>query len=70
MGDVAVAKEHALTVSKEATEKLSSDDPKLVFRFKGMPMAVAYTISASAQACHGFVNVIRVLDNGRGTLLP
>ncbi|MHA6885010.1 hypothetical protein [Ralstonia pseudosolanacearum] len=48
----------------------SGDDSKLIFKSRGMPAIVAYSISSSPQNCQGFERVGRVFDSGRGVLLP
>lgn len=54
----------------KAASVIDPDSAKLVFKTRGMPMIVYFSMSTAAQACQGFEQVGNVFDSGRGTLLP
>ncbi|QVX42050.1 hypothetical protein J4H89_24925 (plasmid) [Ralstonia solanacearum] len=65
-----IKKGRANDAASKTINTVSSDDPKIVFKSRGMPAIVAYSISSSPQNCQGFERVGRVFDSGRGVLLP
>ncbi len=67
-GEIKKGKTH--DVASEMKESSSNDASKLVFKSRGMPAIVAYSISSSPENCQGFERVGRVFDSGRGVLLP
>jgi hypothetical protein len=66
----AATQDHTPIATAGGAVTANSTDPNVVFRSKGMPMAVMYSVSSSPQACQGFERVGRVFDSGRGVLLP